>query len=79
MDVGQGNHLKAYGIAYWALEQKVDVDWLLNFRGGSFAIKYLAPIEEECLIRGVSYEVIADAQYTKTLTDIANPEKNMML
>lgn len=77
MDASQGNHLKAYGIAYWVLEQKVDVDWLLNFRGGSFAMKYLSPIEEECLIRGVSYEVIADAQYTKTLTDIANPEKNM--
>lgn len=77
MDLDQSNHLKAYGIAYWTLEEGADVDWLLNYRGGSFAMKYLAPIEEECLIRGVSYEIVADAQYSLILNDIANPEKNM--
>jgi hypothetical protein len=35
MDDSQNNHLKAYGIAYWALEQEQTVDWLLNYRGGS--------------------------------------------
>lgn len=77
MDVAQANHLKAYGIAYWVLKQNVTVDWLLNYRGGSFAIPYAPAIESECKIRGVSYEVIADGQYGAILADIANPEQNM--
>ena len=39
MDDTQTNHLKAYGIAYWVLENQQEVDWLLNYRGGSFLIK----------------------------------------
>src|ERR1017187_7810690 len=77
MDLSQSNHLKAYGIAYWVLKQGVKVDWLLNYRGGSFAIPYAASLESECKIRGVSFEVIADGQYNAILTEIADPEKNM--
>jgi hypothetical protein len=32
MDETQANHLKAYGIAYWSIEQGVEVDWLLNYK-----------------------------------------------
>lgn len=77
MDQSQGNHLKAYGIAYWVLKQNVTVDWLLNYRGGSFAMPYAKQIEDECKIRGVSYEVLADGQYGAILADISNPEQNM--
>ena len=77
MDAAQKNHLKAYGIAYWTLQNNVEVDWLLNYRGGSFAIKNAKTIENECNIRGVSYEVVADAQYNSILEEIANPEANM--
>ena len=35
MDESQNNHLKAYGIAYYAIERDVTVDWLLNYQGGS--------------------------------------------
>ncbi len=77
MDLAQANHLKAYGIAFWALKQNVTVDWLLNYRGGSFAIQYADALEKECKIRGVSYEVLADGQYTAVLTEIADPEQNM--
>ncbi len=77
MDSGQKNHLKAYGIAYWTLQRNVEVDWLLNYRGGSFMIKHVREIEQECLIRGVSYEIIADVQATAILTSIADPEANM--
>lgn len=77
MDAGQKNHLKAYGIAYWILSQNVEVDWLLNYRGGSFMIRHIKEIESECIIRGVSYEVIADAQAIAILTEIADPEANM--
>lgn len=77
MDQTQKNHLKAYGIAYWVLKQDVEVSWLLNYRGGSFMLKYIKPIEDECFIRGVSFEVIADVQSTAILTEISDPEVNM--
>ncbi|GIV34223.1 MAG: hypothetical protein KatS3mg031_1758 [Chitinophagales bacterium] len=77
MDETQKNHLKSYGVAYWVLQNGVDVDWLLNYRGGSFAFKYVDKLEQECLIRGISYEILADGQYGKILNDIANPEVNM--
>jgi len=76
MDKSQTNHLKAYGIAYWVLEQGVEVQWLLNYRGGSFMLKDAKPFENECVIRGVSYEIIADVQSTQILREIANPEVN---
>ncbi|MGC6428575.1 MAG: asparagine synthetase B [Flavobacteriales bacterium] len=76
MDETQSNHLKAYGIAFWTLENEQTVDWLLNYRGGSFLIKSQANLEKECIIRGVSYEIIADVQSTQILTQIANPEVN---
>ncbi len=76
MDMAQKDHLKSYGIAYWVLQNGMKVDWLLNYRGGSFALKFVKPVENECLIRNVSYEIIADAQYTKILKDISNPEVN---
>ncbi|HOW32030.1 MAG TPA: asparagine synthetase B [Bacteroidales bacterium] len=77
MDQSQKNHLKAYGIAYWVLKHDVEVSWLLNYQGGSFMCKYDKLIENECVIRGVSYQVIADAQSTAILTQIADPEVNM--
>jgi hypothetical protein len=77
MDETQSNHLKAYGIAYWILTKNAPIDWLLNYRGGSFAFAYSKDFEKECLIRNVKYETIADAQMSKILQDIANPEVNM--
>ncbi len=76
MDGAQKEHLKAYGIAYWVISHGATVDWMLNYRGGSFCFPHLKPLESECLIRGVSYEIIADAQYNRIVSDIANPEVN---
>jgi len=77
MDEGQKNHLKAYGIAYWSIKQKADVDWLLNYRGGSFLVKYAKTVEDECKIRGVSYEIITDGKTSAILNEISNPDVNM--
>lgn len=77
MDESQKNHLKAYGIAYWVLQQEVEVEWLLNYRGGSFMCKYHDLIEQECVIRGVGYQIIADAQSNAILLEISEPEINM--
>lgn len=77
MDKTQKNHLKSYGIAYWVIAQEVEVQWLLNYRGGSFMTIYDKKIETECMIRGISYEVISDAQASNILAEIANPDANM--
>lgn len=79
MDDAQRNHLKAYGIAYWELKRDQDVDWLLNYRGGSFMINYSDAAEKECRIRGVSYNVISEGQVTQILQEIAQPDVNMEL
>ena len=49
----QKNHLKAYGIAYWVLQNDIEVEWLLNYRGGSFMMSYYQTIEEECIQRSL--------------------------
>ena len=72
----QKNHLKAYGIAYWVLQNDIEVEWLLNYRGGSFMMSHYQTIEEECIIRGVSYEVVADAQSNQIKLGISDPEIN---
>jgi len=76
MDESQTNHLKAYGIAYWVLKGQVEVDWLLNYRGGSFMCKYNPAIQNELVIRGVSFEVISDAQANQIITEMASPALN---
>lgn len=77
MDEQQTNHLKAYGVAYYLLENEIVIEWLLNYRGGSFLCPHLTALEEELIIRGVSYEVIADAQANGIRNQISNPEVNM--
>jgi hypothetical protein len=77
MDDSQKNHMKAYGIAYWILQNDIEVQWLLNYKGGSFLIDQYRAIEEECVIRGVSFQVIADIQANSILRKIADPEVNM--
>ena len=59
MDKIQKDHLKAYGIAFWTLEKNINIEWLLNFRGGSFLIDYYSPIAQECRIRGVTFQRIS--------------------
>ena len=49
MDPKQKDHLKAYGVAYWTLTKGVKVDWMLNYRGGSFAFPYFPEGEKVTL------------------------------
>ncbi len=77
MDVRQTNHLKAYGIAYWALEHNIQVDWMLNYRGGSFLSDNVALLANECRIRGVAFEEISGAQAAQLSAEIAGEETNM--
>lgn len=73
---GQVNHLKAYGVAYASLKLNISVDWLLNYRGGSFAIEQNEPVERLCKLRGVSYDIITDAQYLAIVERISAADNN---
>lgn len=77
MDQAQKDHLKAYGVAFWMLKHEETVDWLLNYRGGSFAFKSSPQVQNELAVRNVSYELISDAQYNEILSQIAAPDANM--
>ena len=72
----QKNHLKAYGITFWVINQGVEAYWLLNYRGGSFAFYHTPAFEKECKVRGVSYEVIPDGEFLRIRELIADPETN---
>ena len=76
MGENQNNHLKAYGVAYLALEENIQVDWLLNYEGGSFLIEKNTIIENECIVRNVSYKIIANIQANQILQSIATPAVN---
>ncbi len=73
---GQKEHLKAYGVAFVALQGGLSVDWLLNYDGGAFAMDQNEAVERICKLRNVSYQVMADAQYAGVLEKIANPDFN---
>ncbi|WP_202704268.1 asparagine synthetase B [Flavobacterium sp. UGB4466] len=73
----QQNHLKAYGITYWCLSRDYKASWLLNYRGGSFLLPDADEIRKECKIRGVSFEILSDAEEASILNDISSPSQNM--
>jgi hypothetical protein len=77
MDETQTDHLKSYGIAFWCLENNITVEWLLNYRGGSFLVPHLKTLEEELILRNVRYQVLADGQVNQIRSEISNPEVNM--
>lgn len=78
MDDSQKNHLKAYGIAYWVLKKyDTEIDWLLNYRGGAFMMPQNQAFINEMVIRGVSYEVISDAQSGQIMSEVNAPDANM--
>lgn len=76
MDEKQKNHLKAYGIAYWILKNNQEVDWLLNYRGGSFMCDYQPGIQQELTVRGVSFELLSSADANSILTELSSPSLN---
>lgn len=77
MDETQKNHLKAYGVAYWTLERDIVMEWLLNYQGGSFLFPQNPLIEEQLIIRGISYKILPDVKVKQIKSEIANPEVNM--
>lgn len=75
-DENQSAHLKAYGLTYWVLDQGEEAYWLLNYQGGSFAFRHNPIFEKECKLRGISYNIISNAQFVQIRNEISNPEAN---
>ncbi len=79
MDLKQTDHLKAYGCAYWALERGINVEWLLNYRGGSFMMDHYPAVEKELLVRGVSYNNLAGADAAQVYATIEENNMDVIL
>lgn len=77
MDESQTDHLKAYGVVFWALERGDDVDWLLNYRGGSFLAQASDALQQELLVRGVRFEQISAAEAAQIISLVESPSQNM--
>ena len=76
MNKMQSEHLKAYGIAYIAVQNGLPVWWLLNYEGGSFMCEHVPSIEELCRLRNVDFDLISDARSNALLASIASPAVN---
>jgi len=79
LDLKQTDHLKAYGVAYWALERGMNVEWLLNFRGGSFLIGRDEGLIRQCRIRGVLYQTLSGAETASIFETIENANMEVVL
>lgn len=77
MDADQTDHLKAYGITFNALKDKVIADWLLNYRGGSFILDYSQKVALQCRLKGVSFEPLSGEQAVQIYTFVQSDEQNM--
>src|SRR5690606_41714883 len=65
MDESQRNHLKSYGIAYWILSKyDTEIDWLLNYRGGTFMVDYNSAFATEMTLRGWVFLVVSVSDAT---------------
>ena len=79
MDETQSNHLKAYGLAFWILESNTNVDWMLNYKGGSFMVDYQDIIKNECILRGIHYELINSSQLISIYSIIEDNNMDVVL
>lgn len=79
MDLKQTDHLKAYGVAYWTLTRGVNVEWLLNYRSGSFLIDYFPEIEKELRVRGVGFSVINGSEMAQVYAEIEAGNMDVIL
>jgi hypothetical protein len=72
MDKAQTDHLRAYGLTYWALQRGLHCEWLLNYRGGSFLLPDDAAIPPEAAVRGVLLETVDEAAVAQISATIAD-------
>lgn len=62
MDLEQHNHLRAYGVAFHCLEAGENVNWLLNYRGGSFLMEETQRAVLDARLLGVDFRIIDEGE-----------------
>ncbi|MEK6754707.1 MAG: asparagine synthetase B, partial [Bacteroidota bacterium] len=77
MDLKQTDHLKSYGVAFWVLQHNGEVDWLLNYRGGSFMTDYSDVVARECRVRGVLFEALGAGEASSIFAEVQRDNNNM--
>jgi hypothetical protein len=75
MDDAQTDHLKAYGVTFGALTERLRSEWLLNYRGGSFLLPDVPGIRRAAALAGVSFDAVDGAALVAIRREIA--EGNM--
>lgn len=71
MDEAQENHLRAYGLAYWTIEQGESAEWLLNYRDGSFLLPDQRRVVEQAALLGVTVQPLSGADLAVLRSDVA--------
>ena len=79
MDLSQTNHLKAYGLAYHLLTEDIPVEWLLNYRGGSFLARMSSDAELEARVRNVLFEVVGPVEVAQIKGTIESENMEVVL
>ena len=79
MDDSQKNHLKAYGVAFWIIQEQINVEWILNYKGGSFMTDNLEKIQQECRVRGVTYKILTTEQTLSVYNEISVNNMDIVL
>ena len=77
MDLKQTDHIKAYGVAFWVLQHSGSVDWLLNYRGGSFMLDFSDVVARECRVRAVSFEPASASEASSIYAEVQREDNNM--
>lgn len=79
MDDAQSDHLRAYGLTWWCLNEPrgYDCEWLLNYRAGSFIVPDLPDVRARALELGVSTEPVgpADVAAISAVIEQANMQR----
>ena len=75
MDLAQTNHLRAYGVAFHTLQAGDNVNWLLNYRGGSFLIPDSQRLRLDARLLGVTFEEVGSAEVAAIRQEVA--QENM--
>jgi hypothetical protein len=79
MDLTQTNHLKAYGLAYHALQRGHTVHWLLNYRGGSFIMPSARSIVLEARLRNVSFDEVSGADIATIYSEVERENMELVI
>jgi hypothetical protein len=79
MDLAQRNHLRAYGAAFHCLQAGEKVNWLLNYRGGSFLLKDTQRARLDLQLLGVGYEAATEADAAEIRRVVAQENMDEVL